>query len=199
MCQSFLTKQQEIDAAVQEAMSILTNTNSDILTKGKQTFDPIEETSTTASRAYKKLYDIIKKNFGEPSSSNTLKRHLLLKQKTTDTYDKSGVYKLKCADCPLQYIGQMGRTFKVRFKEHIRDIRNNKSTSGHVQRILDTGHACGKMNEIMDIVKVQEKGKHLNTSEKYHLYKLCKQGIQLSNNCPESQNPVFQEIYGISQ
>jgi hypothetical protein len=67
---------------------------------------------------------------------------------------------LKCADCPLQYIGQTGRTFKVRFKEHIRDI-NNKSTSGYIQHILDTGHAYGKMNEIMDIVKVQEKGKKL--------------------------------------
>jgi hypothetical protein len=55
------------------------------------------------------------------------------------------------------------------------------------------------MNEIMDIVKVQEKGKHLNTLEKYHIYKLCKQGIQLNNNCSESQNPIFKEMYGISQ
>jgi hypothetical protein len=51
----------------------------------------------------------------------------------------------------------------------------------------------------MDIVKVQEKGKHLNTLEKYHIYKLCKQGIQLNNNCAESQNPIFKEIHDISQ
>jgi hypothetical protein len=105
--------------------------------------------------------------------------------------------KLKCTDCPLQYIGQTGRSFEVRFKEHIRDIRNNKSTSGYVQHILDTGHAYGKMND-MDIMKIQEKGKHLNTLEKYHMYKLCKQGIQLSNNCAESHNPIFKEIYDIS-
>jgi hypothetical protein len=29
-------------------------------------------------------------------------------------------------------------------------------------------------------------------------YKLCKQGIQLNNNCPELQNPIFKEIYGIT-
>jgi hypothetical protein len=52
------------------------------------------------------------------------------------------------------------------------------------------------MNEIMDIMKVQENGKHLNTLEKYHTYQ---QGIQLKNNCPDSHNPIFKEIHGISQ
>jgi hypothetical protein len=51
-------------------------------------------------------------------------------------------------------------------------MRNNKSTLGCVQRILDTGHAYGKMNDIMNIMKIQEKGKHLNTLEKYQMYKL---------------------------
>jgi hypothetical protein len=74
-------------------------------------------------------------------TSNTLKKHLLPKQKTVDTYEESGVYKLKCDDCPHQYIGHTGRTFKVRFKEHIRDIRNNKSMCSYVKHILDTGHA----------------------------------------------------------
>jgi hypothetical protein len=33
-------------------------------------------------------------------TTNTLKKHLFPKQRITDMYDKSGVYKLKCADCP---------------------------------------------------------------------------------------------------
>jgi hypothetical protein len=40
------------------------------------------------------------------STANTLKKHLLPKQRTTEMYNNSGVYKLKCAECPLQYIGQ---------------------------------------------------------------------------------------------
>jgi hypothetical protein len=87
-----------------------------------------------------------------------------------EKYDNLGVYKLKCRECPLQYIGQTGRTFKIRYKEHICDIRNNKNTSGFVQHVLDAGHAYGKINEIMEVVKIQEEGKHLNTLEKYHIY-----------------------------
>jgi hypothetical protein len=75
----------------------------------------------------------------------------------------------------------------------MRDIRN-KNTSGCIQHILDAGHAYGRMNEIMDIMKIQEKGKHLNTLERYHTYQLHKQGIQLNNNCPDSHNPIFKEI-----
>jgi hypothetical protein len=29
----------------------------------------------------------------------------------TDKYEKSGIYQMKCPDCPLKYIGQTGRTF----------------------------------------------------------------------------------------
>jgi hypothetical protein len=48
---------------------------------------------------------------------------LKLKDNKEDIYNLSGVYQLQCADCPLRYVGQIGRTFKVRFKEHIRDIK----------------------------------------------------------------------------
>jgi hypothetical protein len=33
-------------------------------------------------------------------TTNTLKKHLFPKQRIIDIYDKSGVYKLKCVDCP---------------------------------------------------------------------------------------------------
>jgi hypothetical protein len=105
-------------------------------------------------------------------TKNTLKKHLSSKQFTTDKYENPGIYKLKCMDCPRQYIGQTGRNFKTRYKEHIRDIRNNKSTSGYVQHILDTGHAFGNMDDSMEIVKIQQKGSHLNTLENFYIYKL---------------------------
>jgi hypothetical protein len=55
MSQSFLKKfHQETDGSAEEIMNVMMNTNSDILTKGRQTFDPINEKSTTASRAYRK-------------------------------------------------------------------------------------------------------------------------------------------------
>jgi hypothetical protein len=70
-------------------------------------------------------------------------------------------------DCPRKYVGQTGRNFKTRYKEHIRDIRNNKCTSGYVQHILETGHAFGNMNDSIEIVKIQQKGSHLKTLENF--------------------------------
>jgi hypothetical protein len=43
----------------------------------------------------------------------------------------------------------------MRYEEHIRDIRNNRETSGYIQHILETGHAFGKKNEIMDVIKIE--------------------------------------------
>jgi hypothetical protein len=58
----------------------------------------------------------------------------------------------------LRYIGQTGRTFKDRYKEHIQAIRNNKQTSKCAQHILDTGHAYGTIEETMDIIQTTKKG-----------------------------------------
>jgi hypothetical protein len=56
---------------------------------------------------------------------NYINHHLRAKRSTTDKYNLSGVYQLQCTECPRKYIGQRGRTFKTRYKEHIRDIKNN--------------------------------------------------------------------------
>jgi hypothetical protein len=48
----------------------------------------------------------------------------------TDKYNKSGIYRMKCLDCPLKYIGQTGRAFYTRYKGHIQEITNNNNNSG---------------------------------------------------------------------
>jgi hypothetical protein len=77
-------------------------------------------------------------------------------------------------DCPLKYIGQMGRTFKTRYKEHIQAIRNNNSNSGYSKHILNTGHTYGSITDTKKALKTQRKGKHLNTLERYYIYKMRK-------------------------
>jgi hypothetical protein len=98
-----------------------------------------------------------------------LKKKLFPNHVTTDKYEKPGVYKSKCIDCPQQYIGQTGRNFKMWYKEHKRDIHNNRQTLGYVQHILRTGHAFGKVHEIMEVIKIEQKGSHLNTLENFHI------------------------------
>jgi hypothetical protein len=48
---------------------------------------------------------------------NILKERII-----TNKYEKTGIYKLTCAECNKAYIGQTGRTLEIRYKEHIRSI-----------------------------------------------------------------------------
>jgi len=66
-------------------------------------------------------------------ATNTIQKQLADKETHSDP---SGIYKLKCNTCNKVYVGQSGRTMAVRFKEHIRYIRSNNSTSAYATHIL---------------------------------------------------------------
>jgi hypothetical protein len=80
-------------------------------------------------------------------------------------------------DCPLKYVGQTGRIFNKRYKQHIYDIRTNNSKKGYANHILNTGHTYGTITNTMEIMETERKGKHLNTLERYHIYKASKDKI----------------------
>lgn len=73
-------------------------------------------------------------------TNNTIKHHVRMKERTTDVYNLSGVYQMLCKECPLKYLGQMGRMFRIRYYEGIRDIQTNGRSSKFAQHILDTTH-----------------------------------------------------------
>jgi hypothetical protein len=83
-------------------------------------------------------------NIGIAFKTNTIKKTSNTKKEQkqiTDVCQKSGVYELKCNECPFRYVVQTGRTFMDRYREHIQAIRTNKHTSKYAQHILDSGHA----------------------------------------------------------
>jgi hypothetical protein len=57
-----------------------------------------------------------------------------------DKHNNSGIYQMIYPDCPQKYKGQTGRTFNIRYKEHIETIGNNNGNSGYSNHILNTGH-----------------------------------------------------------
>jgi hypothetical protein len=75
---------------------------------------------------------------------------------SNDINNQSGIYQLQCNECPLKYVGQTGRTFKVRYKEHIQAIRTNKRNSKYAQHILDTGHTCSTIDETLEILHIEK-------------------------------------------
>jgi hypothetical protein len=66
-------------------------------------------------------------------TANNIRKHVQQKQQGNNTYEHSGIYRLKCKDCPLEYIGQTGRSFNIRYKEHISAIKHNKDTTAYTK------------------------------------------------------------------
>lgn len=90
-----------------------------------------------------------------------LKQTTLYKSFLTDIYQKCGVYQLKRNEYHLRYIGQAGRTFKDRYREHIQATRTNRHTSKYAQHILDTGHEYGPIEENMEVVQTAKRNIYL--------------------------------------
>jgi hypothetical protein len=94
------------------------------------------------------------------------------KENNNGKYNLSGVYQLQRADCSQKYMGQTGRMFKTRFKEHIRDIKNNGQNSKFAQHILDTKHEYKTMKQAVKILHIEKKGQMLDTYERLHIYEI---------------------------
>jgi hypothetical protein len=77
---------------------------------------------------------------------------------------------MKCLGCPLKYVGQTGRAFHTRYREHIKASRSNNGNSEYPNHILNSGRSYGTTTDTMDIVRKEKKGKRFNTLEKYHIY-----------------------------
>jgi hypothetical protein len=125
---------------------------------------------------------------------STIQKHLRIKNTNPDKYSQSGVYEMKCNSSPLKYIGQTGRNFRTRFKEHIHAIRTNKTTSKYAQHILETGHTYGKIEDILNILHHENKSPLMNTWEQFRIYRLTKNNIQLNDAYTGIYNPIFDQI-----
>jgi hypothetical protein len=58
---------------------------------------------------------------------NTI-QNILRSRPQVDKYSRSGIYQMKCLDCPLKYVGQTGRTFNTRYKEATTVIQDARTT-----------------------------------------------------------------------
>jgi hypothetical protein len=67
-------------------------------------------------------------------------------QRTANKYDKCGVYQLTCPTCNMKYVGQIGRPFKFRFREHLHDFKYGNRKSKFATQLLDNGHSIGPIN-----------------------------------------------------
>jgi hypothetical protein len=130
---------------------------------------------------------------------NNFKHLLKINYNRIEKCNLSGFYQLQCADCRLKYTGQTGRTFKIRFKEHVRDIRNNGHNSRFAQHRVDTTHEYRTIDQTMEILHIGKKGLALDIHERFHKYEISKRNMQLNDNFTETFNPIYDVIIAAYQ
>jgi hypothetical protein len=90
--------------------------------------------------------------------------------------EETGVYKFECQSCEEVYIGQSGRSFTTRIKEHMahnRNVRPEKSNS------LESKHQVKADN--LKILHKEAKGTRLNTLEAFEINNHLHEGSTLLN------------------
>lgn len=80
----------------------------------------------------------------------------------------SGVYKVTCNDCDRQYIGQTGRNFVIRYREHTTGVSASKSVFG--QHLLQNNHSEGPIQDNLKVLHNAPKGSLLNALEQIEIF-----------------------------
>jgi hypothetical protein len=62
------------------------------------------------------------------------------------------------------------------------------------EHLLEHGHSFGSIENIMQVIKIQGKGTHLNTIEKFHIHKETINNNQLNEDHTENTNLILNTI-----
>jgi len=116
------------------------------------------------------------------STNNTISNLLTARHHNNkEKYDNSGIYQLTCPTCKKKYIGQNGRSFKTRFREHFRDFKQGNRKYSFAQHLLDNGHSMRPIEDIMGTIHVTNKGQMVDTLEKFHIFRETKLDNQIND------------------
>jgi hypothetical protein len=132
-------------------------------------------------------------------TNNTISKALSLKSKQNveqNKYEKSGilVYRLTCPDCNMRYVGQTGRTFRVRFKEHFQDFKHGHMKSKFAQPLIENGHCFGLIHNIMEIIYTTRRGKQMDKMENFYIFKETRNNNQINDRNTVKSNPIFDVV-----
>ena len=115
-------------------------------------------------------------------NKQNLGRLLVNNKDKKDILEKSGVYKISCADCEAVYIGQSGRSVKTRLKEHKTSILSNIKNSGMSTHCIEENHFIN-FNKTK-LLHSENKGKRLDLLEQLEIKKSLKNS---STHCTNDQ------------
>ncbi|XP_061725625.1 uncharacterized protein LOC133531428 [Cydia pomonella] len=139
------------------------------------------------------IYKILKSNDIPVAfrTNNTLHSKLCNGKDKLEKGKKSGVYKLTCDNCNKVYVGQTGRNFTTRYKEHVASYRHNHpEKSNFAKHLIDSGHALPE-NHSFDILHVCEKGLRLSVLEQLEIIRYNNRGMILNEQLNVASSPLL--------
>jgi hypothetical protein len=94
----------------------------------------------------------------------------------------------------MKYVGQTGRSFKMRFAEHFRDYKYNTNKSKFAQHLLDNKHSSDPIEDIMKVLYRTNKGKLMDTMERYYIYKETQLNNLINDRNTAKPNIIFDTL-----
>ena len=111
-----------------------------------------------------------------------------------DHFENSGIYQLTCPDCGMVYVGQTGRSFRTRYREHLRHYKYRTGNSKFAQHLWEQNHSFSPIDSVMDALRVLKKGVMMDTVERYHMYKATSFVIQINDKSTATCNTLFDTL-----
>jgi predicted GIY-YIG superfamily endonuclease len=108
----------------------------------------------------------------------SLAKALCLNKDSLDIGKQCGVYELQC-QCKAIYIGQTGRNFSTRIKEHEKCYSTGASTSAFADHLIETNHTP---NFQFKVLHTLNKGKKLDALEQLEIIQHSKRKTVLLND-----------------
>lgn len=88
------------------------------------------------------------------TNMGTLKNILGCVKRKKPAEERSGIYRIPCEDCDLEYIGQTKRRLETREKEHSRALNNKQiNISSVAKHCIENGHEKGKIQLVKCVKK----------------------------------------------
>jgi hypothetical protein len=94
----------------------------------------------------------------------------------------------------MKYAGQTVGRFRTRFSEHFRDFKYATQKSRFAQHLLEKGHSIWPIDSIMEILHPTNKGRPMDTIEKFHIYKITCDNIQINDKNTSKPKAIFGPI-----
>jgi hypothetical protein len=94
----------------------------------------------------------------------------------------------------MKYTGQTVRSFRARFQEHLRDFRYGSGKSSFAIHLLENGHDIGPVEDIMNTIHITDKGRLMDTLEKFYIFRETKLNNQINDKLAVKPNIIFDTI-----